>query len=180
MEQFDQPPTTTPPPKHWGRRSATFYNIMVAYRYHRKRQRFFDLLDKCTKALTVIAGGSLLAAPIKEAVPIVAMIISALGLLSLVFAYGDRKQSHKELSEAFTNLAAKIEETPAVRLTSEIVAGWEADVSLLKAKEPPQLHTLITICEREQSIANGHPNHIPPVPFGKRLLADFVSFGSFR
>ena len=161
----------------WSRRSVALYKAMVAYRYHRKRQRFFDLLDKWTKALTVVASASLLADPIKKGIPLVAMTISVIGLLSLVFAYGDRKQSHKELSEAFTLLAAKIEGTPNSQLTSELIASWEAEAVALNAKEPPQLHTLVTICEREQSIANGYPDHIPPVPLPKRILADWFSFG---
>jgi len=156
---------------------VALYKAMVAYRYHRRRQRFFDLLDKWTKAFTVIAGASLLADPIKKNVPLVAMTISGFGLLSLVFAYGDRKQSHKELSEAYALLASKIEGTPTSQLASQLVALWEAEVVALNAKEPPQLHALVTICEREQSIANGHPDHIPLLPLPKRLLADWFSFG---
>ena len=100
----------------WSRRSVALYKAMVAYRYHRRRQRFFDLLDKWTKAFTVIAGASLLADSIKRNVPLIAMTISGFGLLSLVFAYGDRKQSHKELSEAYALLASKIEGTPTSQL----------------------------------------------------------------
>ena len=161
----------------WDRRCNAHYRAMVGYRYHRKRQRFFDLLDKWTKALSVVAGASLLADPIKQHLPAVALTISALGLLSLVFAYSDKKQTHKELADAHAMVVAKIEGSTIDQLTPEQVALWEADVAGLNAKEPPQLHLLVTVCEREQSIANGHPNHIPQIPFYKRLLADWVSFG---
>jgi hypothetical protein len=161
----------------WRRRCDAHYKAMVSYRYHRKRQRFFDLLDKCTKALTVIAGASLLAEPIKQSVPFVALGISAIGLLSLVFGYGDRKQSHKELAEAFASAVAKIEGTAHAQLTSQLVATWDSETSAISAKEPPQLHALVTICEREQSIANGHPNHVPQLSFIKRIAANWLSFG---
>lgn len=161
----------------WNRRCVAHYRAMVSYRYHRKRQRFFDLLDKWTKALSVIAGASLLSDPIKQHVPAVALLISGLGLLSLVFGYGDRKQSHKELADAYALSASKIEGTAPAQLTEVLIAAWEAEVAGMSAKEPPQLHALATICEREQSIANGHPGHIPQIPFVKRALADWISFG---
>ena len=161
----------------WKHRCDAHYKAMVSYRYHRKRQRFFDLLDKWTKALTVIAGASLLSEPIKQSVPVVALGISVIGLLSLVFGYGDRKQSHKELAESFANAVAKIEDTAHALLTPQLVASWNSDVSAIGAKEPPQLHALVTICEREQSIANGHPDHVPQLPFIERFAADWVSFG---
>lgn len=159
----------------WDRRCEALYKGHVAYRYHRKRQRFFDLLDKWTKALTVIAGASLLAESIKQNLPYVAMGISAIGLLSLVFAYGDRKQLHKELAESFASFVANIEKEGAVPLDAQLVAKWESEVAALNAKEPPQLETLVTICEREQSIANGYPNHVRKVALHRRILANWVS-----
>ena len=160
----------------WDRRCKAHYCAMVGYRYHRKRQRFFDLLDKWTKALSVIAGASLLADPIKQHLPAVALSISAIGLLSLVFSYGDKKQSHKEVADAYALAVAKIEGLPTEQLTPALIALWDAEVTTLNAKEPPQLHLLVTVCEREQSIANGHPDHIPPIPLFKRALADWLSF----
>jgi hypothetical protein len=161
----------------WGSRCHTLHRAHVSYRYHRKRQRFFDLLDKGTKALTVVAGASLLADPIKQNLPAAAMVISGLGLLSLVYGFGDRKQAHKELAEAFTMLASKIEGTPAASLTAQLSAGWEADALTLDAKEPPQLRALVSICEREQAIAEGHPDHVPALPLHKRVLSGWLSFG---
>ena len=161
----------------WSQRSETLYQVMVSYRYHRKRQRFYDLLDKFTKALTVIAGASLLAEPIKRNLPIAAAVISSLGMLSLVFGFGDRKQLHKELAEAFAQLAAKIRGASVAALSPLQAAAWEAEAAVLDVKEPPQLKALVNICEREQSIANGHPSHIPQIPFVKRALSDWISFG---
>jgi hypothetical protein len=158
----------------WDRRCAAHYRAMVSLRYHRKRQRFFDLLDKWTKALTVLAGASLLAEPIRQAVPVVAVAISGAGLLSLAFGYGDRKQAHKELADSFAFCAAAIEGTPGSALSASLVAEWESEVAALCAKEPPQLHTLVTICEREQSVANGHPEHIAAPPWPKRFVASWL------
>lgn len=159
----------------WDRRCEVLHSANVTYRYHRKRQRFFDLLDKGTKALTVLLGASLLGEAVKQHLPLVAATISALGLMALVFGYGDRKQSHKECAEAAMQLVAKIEEMPTAGITDNFVALVAADHARQNAKEPPALKTLVILCEREQSTAMGHPHHIPRPNLLKRVFADFIS-----
>lgn len=159
----------------WNRRCEVLYKANVTYRYHRKRQRFFDLLDKGTKAATVLLGASLLGESLKQHLPLVAAAISGLGLLALVFGYGDRKQAHKELSESAMQFVAKIEEAGTAKLTDELASQWEAELARLNAKEPPTLKTLVTLCEHEQSTANGHPGHVPLPCWRKRVFADFLA-----
>lgn len=159
----------------WEQRCAVLGKAWVQVRYHRRRQRFFDLVDKLTKSMTVLLGASLLGQELKNYLPFVASAISALGLLALVFGYGDRKQAHKELAEQAANLIASVEIVPAGLLNAGGVAQWGADYARLCAKTPPPLKTLMLICEREQSAADGHPEHVPLQPWHKRLLADFKS-----
>lgn len=165
--------STTPP--GWDQRCNVLYVSQVTYRYHRKRQRFFDLMDKGTKAATVLLGASLLGDALKQYLPYVASAISGLGLLALVFGYGDRKQAHKELSEAAMQLVAKIEEVPAAQLSHTLVGSWAAELARLNAKEPPALKTLVVICEHEQSTANGHANNVPLPGWHKRFFADVLA-----
>lgn len=157
----------------WTRRCGVLHVLGVTYRYHRKRQRFFDLADKLTKAATVLLGASLLGEALKSHLPLVASAISTLGLFALVFAYGDRKQTHKELAESAMQLTAKIEAVAAFKLTADLMAEWEADLSRLNAKEPPALKTLVVLCEMEQAAASGHPGLIAAPAWPRRLLADF-------
>lgn len=159
----------------WARRCDALYKSNITARYHRRRQRFFDLIDKCTKAATVLLGASLLGETVKEYVPLVASSISGMGLLALVFGYGDRKQAHKELAESATQLIAKIEEAPTALLTDALTALWLAEHSRLNSREPPSLKTLVILCEREQATANGHPDHVPSPHWFKRFFADWVS-----
>lgn len=161
-------------PDGWERRCHVLYKVNVTGRYHRRRQRFFDLLDKGTKAATVLLGASLFGDLLKQNLPIVAAAISSLGLMALVFGYSDRKQVHKELAEAALHLAAQIEEAP-IELLSDTVAGqWAAAYQRLNAKEPPALKTLVIICEWEQSTADGHPENVKRPNWLFRLFADFV------
>lgn len=102
-----------------------------------------------------------------------AAVISGLGLLALVFGYGDRKQVHKELAEQAAGLIAAIERVPAGELNSSRIAEWASEYARLCAKAPPPQKTLTLICEREQATADGHPNHAPQVPRILRLFAYF-------
>lgn len=156
----------------WQERHGLLHAAMVSYRYHRYRQRFFDLIDKLTKAATVMLGATLLGAWFKDQAPLFASLISGLGLMSLVFAYGDRKQSHKELSEGFMDLAGKIEGLPAKLLNDTVIAQWNLDAAKLSAKEPPTLKTLALICEYEQAVAEGQEENVKRPPGYRRLFAD--------
>lgn len=139
-------------------------------RYHRKRQRFFDLVDKGTKAITLVLGATLFGKHL-DSLNWVATGISALGLLALVFGYGDRKQLHKELAEQAANLAANIEGQPARHLTVEGAAQWAAEYAKFCAKAPPPLKTLTLLCEREQSTLDGHLDHVKQPSFWRCWLS---------
>jgi hypothetical protein len=169
-------PVVDPTYKHlWNRRCAVHNRLYVSYRYHRRRQRFFDLLDKGTKSATVLLGASLLGETVRLNVPLVASGISGLGLLALVFGYGERKQTHKELAEMCMQFIGKIEQATPEQIEASIVGEWEAEFARINAKEPPALKTLVIICEYEQAVAEGHKDHIQLPGLAKRILADFVS-----
>lgn len=157
----------------WAQRCSALHRAWVQVRYHRRRMRFFDLVDKLTKSATVVLGASLLGEWLKGFQPLVASAIASLGLLALVFGYGDRKQSHKELAEQASALVAAIELVPAGELEPRHTATWSADYARMCAKAPPQLKTLSLICEGEQASADGFPDHVAPPPFWRRCLADF-------
>jgi hypothetical protein len=159
----------------WNRRHSVLHRTYVTYRYHRRRQRFFDLADKSTKAMTVLLGASLMGDFVKQNLPFFASAISGLGLMALVFGYGERKQTHKELAETSMQLIAKIEETTTKQLTDEKAGHWEAELARLNSREPPALKTLVIICEHEQSTAMGHPDLVKRPNFLRRLIADFIS-----
>jgi hypothetical protein len=158
----------------WNQRCDVKHKAWVQVRYHRRRQRFFDLADKLTKSLTILLGASLLGHTVQEHLPLIASAISALGLLALVFGYGDRKQMHKELAEQDAALVASIESVPAGELTPAKTAQWSAEYLRICMKAPPPLKTLTLICEREQSTADGHPDHIANPHWSRRAFAHFM------
>ena len=158
----------------WAQRHNTLFQAWVQVRYHRRRQRFFDLLDKVTKSVTVVLGASLMGQYFKDLLPWVATGITCMGLLALVFGYGDRKQMHKEMAEQAAKLVADIETVTVAQLSFERTAGWAAEYARLVAKAPPPLKSLSLICEREQATFEGNPEHVAKVPLYKRLVASFL------
>lgn len=143
----------------WNRRGDILFKTWVQLRLNRKRQRFFDLIDKATKALTIVLGGTLFGRYMTA--PEVGVGVVALGLLALVFGYSDRKQMHKELAERAAEIIQSVEKVPPGNITDQLVADWTASHAALIGKSPPPLKILTQICEHEQSVAGGNPPIIP-------------------
>ena len=83
----------------WRRRCAMLNWAGLTYRYHRKRQRFFDVMDKLTQAAAVGGGVAVAGKTLPDNLPLVGGLIAFTGLLALVYGYGDKRQCHKELAE---------------------------------------------------------------------------------
>ena len=154
----------------WVQRCGLLYKTWVQVRYHRRRQRFFDMVDKGSKATTLLLGASLFGKHLNT-LNWVATGISALGLMALVFGYGDRKQAHKELAEQAAGIAAAIEEVPVGNLSPDVIAQWAGQYARFCSKAPPPLKTLTVLCEHEQSCMDGHPDHIARPWLWRRLLS---------
>lgn len=154
----------------WQQRCALRFHAWVQVRYQRRRERFFDLVDRGTRAITLVLGASLFG-PLLAWLPWVATAISALALLALVFSYGDRKQRHRELAAQAAQLVADVERVPASALTPAQVAGWTSRYAQFCADAPPPLKTLTLLCEREQAAADGHPEHVARPPLWRGWLA---------
>ena len=157
----------------WARRCSLLFMAWVQLRYQRRRQRFFDLADKLTKAVTLLLGASLFGHHIQPFAPWIGTAISAIGLLALVFTYGDRKQVHKELGEKAAALIKAIERLPAGRIDDAAVAEWSGEFAELVGKSPPPLKTLTILCEHEQASADGNPLHVRRPNLMLRCIANF-------
>lgn len=158
----------------WNTRCELRYHAWVQVRYQRRRERFFDLLDKATKAITLVLGGALFG-PALAWLPWAATGITALALLALIFGYGDRKHLHARLATQAAHMVAAIERVPTGTITPDIVADWSAQYARFCADAPPPLKTLTLLCEREQSIADGRSEHVKQPKRWRGLLAQLKS-----
>jgi hypothetical protein len=139
----------------WERRHKLVYTLSVGLRYHRHRQRFFDLLDKGTKAVTVFFGASVFSVHVADSLPLIAAIISGTGLLSLVFSYAEKRQVHHEMASAYMLLRASIQ-SHGWPCDATHLNAWEAELDKLTAKSPPTLSTLVLRCQNEENAVLGH------------------------
>ena len=78
---------------------------------------------------------------------------------------------HQVEAEQAAKLVADIERVPVGGLSFERTAGWNSDYAQLAAKAPPPLKVLSLICEREQAIAEGQPDHVKQPVFWQRWLS---------
>ena len=157
----------------WNRRCELLNWAHITYRYHRKRQRFFDVADKLTQVAAVGGGVAVAGKTLPDYLPAVGGAIAFTGLLSLVFGYGDKRQCHKELSELAIQMAGDIECLPVPDLTEALVCSWEKTRTSISLREPASLKTLVAKCEWEQAVAEGHPNHCEPPGFLRQLHMHF-------
>jgi hypothetical protein len=159
----------------WKRRTDILYRIELSVCYHRKRERFFDSLDKFAKAIAVI-GGSAAFANLggDDWLPWIAATVTITSTLSLVIGFAEKSRRHSELANRFGMLASSVVAKGDRGYVEDNLNEWEARTREIEASEPPTLGTLVQICEAELYTARGQPYELPSL--GKRLLGHFVGF----
>lgn len=143
----------------WDSRCELLNWAHITYRYHRKRQRFFDMAEKLTQVAAVAGGVAVLGRTLGEYLPWAGGVISLTGLLTLVYGYGDKRQCHKELAERAMQLVGDIEGLPVPDIDESCLSAWKRKRAQIDLLEPPNLKTLVAKCEWEQAVAEGHPKH---------------------
>ena len=94
---------------------------------------------------------------VRNANDAISLIQTADGALSVI---DEKLIRMKELAEQAIQLAGAIESLPVRQLTEDQVCAWERVRTTIDLREPPNLKTLVSKCEWEQAVADGHPNHV--------------------
>lgn len=159
----------------WERRHEVLYGTEMSALYHQKRERFFELSDKLTKAFSLLGGSAaLFKASDARTVAVIAVIITAGSALSLVFGFSERARRHSELSREFKSLIADIHDAGLFSYTQQDIDRWSAAKCRIDVKEPPALGLLVQICQNEIAIAQNQSSKVIRIGFIKRLLANFI------
>ncbi len=158
----------------WVRRHELLNWAHITYRYHRKRQWFFDVLEKLTQAAVVGAGVAVAGKTVVDLLPLLGGAIVFVGLLSLVFGYADKRQAHKELAQEAMQLVGDIQSAPFDALTESDLCAWQRTRACIDLKEPPNLKTLVAKCEWEQCVSEGHADCAPQVRWWQQAYMHFV------
>jgi hypothetical protein len=85
-----------------------------------------------------------------------------------------RQGVHRRLCNAYMRLIDRITAQSFEETTQEQIEGYKREFAAIDAQEPPQLKTLVILCEYEACVARGQPDHVKRPPWWKRLVADFV------
>ena len=169
-EQIDHEPA-------WAKRCDAKYRAELSALYHQKRERFFELADKLSKAASLFGGSAALwkvgAQDGSGAIAIFAVIVTFASALSLVFGFSDRARKHAELARGFREIISEIIAKGDHDFEMKNADGWMGQVYSLEAKEPPTLSALTVMCQNELAIAMGCPGHVCQQKTLTRWMAHF-------
>lgn len=157
----------------WEKRYKIIYKCQLSTLYHRKRERFFSLLDKMTSALALIAGASAMSEllPTAELKALAGAVVAAVTMPNIVFSWADRARTYALLASKFVGLQATIE--GAGILDDVQLNNFQEQALKLEMEEPPQLSTLTKLCQNEIAYAMGEKDSMTKLTFFQRHFAQF-------
>jgi len=167
--------------KHnWRRRYGILNQIQLSVLYHRKRERFFDSLERLMQAVvTASATGGLallLASQSDKTFELWFMATTAaVSMIQLAYAPGAHAKQHAQLATEYHNLWAEGIAVGEVWSNEECNALQSRSLKI-GAAEPPQLGAVVVLCENEIAMAAGQASKVRELPLYMRLLKHLWNF----
>lgn len=100
-------------------------------------------------------------------------VVAVLSILALLVRYGDCKLRHIELAKRAQQLIGEIEKLPIADVASQNIAHWSQIRSQINSDEPPCIKTLVALCEWEQCVEDGWPDHAPKLSAFQKIHKHF-------
>lgn len=161
----------------WELRHAALYRCQLSTRYHRRRERFFDWMDRAANAAALIGGSAAFAAATQPGlVRWAALVVAAASIGALVFGLADKARRHAALAENFKRVEADILRAGDYDYTEPQVNAWRAQLAEIEAGEPPVLRPLVVLCQNDIAAAAGQHERVTALPWYKRVLGQWVDF----
>ncbi|MDO9053804.1 MAG: hypothetical protein Q8K43_10530 [Sulfurimicrobium sp.] len=161
----------------WDKRHAVLQRIELSTLYHQKRERFFTVCDKLGNAAGVIGGSAALASLSNpDLLAWIALAITVVSSIALVFGFPDRARRHADLAKDFRQLESAIVGRGERDFTEQDVSAWDASTRMFESTEPPALGALVVLCQNELARAQGHAGYVVKMNLMQRLGAHFVDF----
>ena len=154
----------------WGRRHRLMFTGELSQRYHRKRERFFALLDRLAKAVAVLGGTTAAARAMQgDAAVVAGLVVAVSSAFALVFAWGDAARRHGELAADFARLLSTVAAKGETTFQAKDMDEFESKLHELAAKEPAQMSALVRIVHNEMCRARNEETK--PLLFYKQYTA---------
>lgn len=146
--------------------TSTEFMIRVSYNYHKKRERFFRIMDALSKVISLFALTTLAAAwgPLAIAFGAVSGLAT---ILAIVLDYTGMASKHESLARQFLQLIGEI---VAKRISIEDAAMRRAEI---EAQEPTTLRGLSQLCCDEEDAARGEYVEPERLTHWRRIRAHF-------
>ncbi|MBU9614739.1 hypothetical protein KTE96_23675 [Burkholderia multivorans] len=168
--------------KHlWNRRCDLLYRAELSTLYHRKRARFFALLDRWDKIFTLLFGSAAFAQVITlDRNPWLALPFVVLAFASLIFDFSESARRHGELASSFKMLESTIEGTGERDFTESDLNAWSARLREIESGETSAYSLLVRICQNEIARSRGDSADVTYIPFWRACLANVVPFSNYE
>ena len=162
---------------------SLLFGVRRSVRYHMRRQRFFDRLDRVGALASLVAGSSTivtLLASVDHRLVLAAAAATALaGASAVIFTPGLRARQHNDLAREFLGLERDM--VRAGDATSGRLAELTARRLEIEATEPPILRVLDAMCHNELLTALGvDEGQRARVTRLQRWLANWADFRADR
>lgn len=151
--------------------------------YHSYRLRFFSGWNRLMNFLVLMLGTGVVgdAAARLALNPLwFGLMVTAIGGLQLVYDLGGRARDHQTLRAAYYRTLAEIEAEPEADAARR--NGWNAQLALLCADEPPQMAAIDARASNSAALALGYSGDetLLFIPLRARLLGHLLSFDGMQ
>lgn len=151
--------------------------------YHSYRLRFLSGWNRAMTFLVLMLGAGVVgdAADRFTLDPLwLGLMVTAIGGLQLVYDLGGRARDHQVLRAAYYRVLSEIEANPDADEATR--NGWQAQLPLLAADEPPQLVAIDARAANSAALALGFSGDdtLLVIPLRARLLGHIFSFDGLQ
>lgn len=151
------------------------HRTQLSMLYHRKRERFYALLDRWAKAGSLVAGTAAFSSLLvtADAKAVAGLLVAIATLPGLVFAWNDKARMHAEFAQKFALIEAEVVADGWDNLTSEKFDRWLSRIITIEATEPLVMFTLLMLCKNQIAMNKYDPETIVVISRFRRWTANW-------
>lgn len=156
--------------------NALLFGVRRSTRYHHKRIRYYDGLNKLSTLLAAFSGSATIITVLGKVgsfwVILFATVVAVFSISDLVFGTNQKARLHEDLSRKFINLEKSI--VSARTLSSRTISNFTTQRLDIEAYEPPPLQVLDSMCHNELLKSMGYDeSEFVKIIWYQRIFSNF-------
>ncbi len=165
------------------KRDCLLFSVRRSTRYHARRRRHFDRLNRFTIFSSVLLGSATFASlqggifP-EWLAPYFAALVTFFAALDLAFSHAVRARDHHDFERRWIALEREI--VRAGDYDDPTYAALCEKRLVIEADEEPPLRVLDVLCHNEQALADGRSDDLYKVTRMQRLLSQWTDWRADR